>query len=176
MQLLNKSLEQSLTHRGRVTRICVGNLNIIGSDNGLLPGWRQAIIWSNAGILLIGPLGKNFSEIFIEILTFSFKKMRLNVSSANWRPFCLGLNVLTCQGSYIGLELLSSLWLQMSKHLRWAISSDNDDQKSYMFSLKFPWLYQWFLINLNLYMLNFSEGTKTYIHILCHPYKLTLQR
>ena len=52
-----------LTHWGRVTHICVGNLTIIGSDNGLLPGWRQAIIWTNAGILLIGPLGTNFSEI-----------------------------------------------------------------------------------------------------------------
>ena len=31
---------------------------IIGSDNGMLPGRRQAIIWTNAGILLIGHLGK----------------------------------------------------------------------------------------------------------------------
>ena len=74
--------------------ICVGNLTIIGSDNGLSPGRRQAIIWTNAGIVLIGPLGTNFSEILAEIVTFSFKKMYLNVSSAKWRPFCLGLNVL----------------------------------------------------------------------------------
>ena len=38
---------------------------------------RQAIIWTNAGILLIETLGTNFSEILIKILTFSFKKMRL---------------------------------------------------------------------------------------------------
>ena len=84
-----------LTHWGRVTHICVSKLTIIGSDNGLSPDRRQAIIWTNAGILLIGPLGTNFSEIFNEILTFSFKKMRLKVSSAKRRPFCLGLNVLT---------------------------------------------------------------------------------
>ena len=36
----------------------------------------------------LGLLGTNFSEILIEILTFSFKKMRLKVSSAKWRPFC----------------------------------------------------------------------------------------
>ena len=77
----------------RVTHICVNKLTIIGSDNGLPPDWRQAIIWTNAGILLIGPLGTNFSEILIEILTFSYKKMRLKVS-AKRRPFCLGLNVL----------------------------------------------------------------------------------
>ena len=83
-----------LAHWGRTTHVCVGNLNTIGSDNGLPPGRRQAIIWTNAGILLIGPLRTNFSEILIEILTFSFRTMRLKVSSAKWRPFHLGLNVL----------------------------------------------------------------------------------
>ena len=82
-----------LTHWGRVTHICVGNLTTIVSDNGMSPGRRQAIIWTNWGILLIGPLGTNFSEILIEIKTVSFKKMFLKVSSAKWRPFCLGINV-----------------------------------------------------------------------------------
>ena len=91
-----------LTHWGRVTRICVSRLAIIGSDNGLSPDRRQAIIWNNDRILLIGPLGTTFSEILIKILTFSFKKMRLKVSSAKWRPFCLCLNVLmTCLQSHI---------------------------------------------------------------------------
>ena len=87
-----------LTPWGRVTHICVGKLTIIGSDNGLSPDQHKAIIWTNAGILLIGPFGTNFSDILIEFLTFSFKKMRLKVSSAKWRPFCLGLNVLTGSG------------------------------------------------------------------------------
>ena len=87
-------ISSKLTHWGRVTHICVSRLTIIGSDNGLSPDRRQAIIWTNAGLLLIGPLGTNFSEILIEILTFSFKKMRLKVSSAKRRPFCLGRNVL----------------------------------------------------------------------------------
>ena len=79
---------------GRVTHICVSRLPAIGSDNGLAPSRRQAIIWTNAGILLIGPLSTKFSEILIGIPTFSFKKMRLKVSSAKWRSCCLGLNVL----------------------------------------------------------------------------------
>ena len=83
-----------LTHWGRVTHICVGKLAIIGSDNGLSPKRRQPIIWTNAGILLIGPLGTNFSEILIGCHTFSFTKMHLKMSSGKWRPFCLGLNVL----------------------------------------------------------------------------------
>ena len=83
------------SHWAWVMHICVGNLTIIGSDNGLSPGWRQAIIWTNAGILLIGPIGTHLSEILIEILTFSFKKMHLNVSAVKSQPFCLSLNVLT---------------------------------------------------------------------------------
>ena len=57
----------SLTHWGRVTHICVSDLTSIGSDNGLSPGRRQAIIWTNAGILLIGPLGTNFSSVSMRI-------------------------------------------------------------------------------------------------------------
>ena len=88
-----------LTHWGRVKHICVCKLTIIGSDNGLSPGRRQAIILTKAGILLIGPLSTNFSEISSDIHSFSFKKMYLKRSSAKWRPFCFGLNVLK---RYIG--------------------------------------------------------------------------
>ena len=95
----------ALTIWGRVTHICVSKQTIIGSDNGLSSGRRQAIIWTNVAILLIRTLGTNFSEIlrieltyqllnfhFREILmfycpgslfyTFSFKKMHLKMSSA----------------------------------------------------------------------------------------------
>ena len=84
----------SITHWGQVTHICVGKLTIIGSDNGLSPERRQAIIWTNDGILLIGPLGTNFSEILIEIQTFSLKKIRLKMSSAKCCSFRLGLSLL----------------------------------------------------------------------------------
>ena len=90
-----------LTHWGRVTHICVSKLIIISSDNGLSPGRRQAIIWTNAGILLIGPLGTNFNEILIEIHTFSFRKMHLKMLSGKRRPFCLGLNVLNEEGNFL---------------------------------------------------------------------------
>ena len=109
-----------LTHWGWMTHICVIKVTIIGSNNGLSPGRCQAFIWTNAEILLIGPLGTNFSEILLEIYTFSFKKMHLKMSSGTnfseilfeiytfsfkkmhlkmssgkWRPSCLGLNVLS---------------------------------------------------------------------------------
>ena len=84
-----------LTHWGRVTHICISIFAIIGSDNGLLPGRSLTIIWTNVGILLIGLLGTNLSEIQIKIYTFSFKKMHLKMLYGKQRPFCLGLNVLT---------------------------------------------------------------------------------
>ena len=106
-----------------MTHVCVNNLTIFGSDNGFAPGRRQAIIWTNDGILLIRPFGTNFSEISIEILTFSLKKMRLKMSSAKWWPFCPSLNVLRPRvpvplytrsenGHYIACRSPSSWWFQ----------------------------------------------------------------
>ena len=69
---LSSCLVSHLTHWGRATHICVANLTIIASDDGLSPGRHQAIIWTYAGILLNGPLGKNINEISIAIYTFSF--------------------------------------------------------------------------------------------------------
>ena len=97
-----------------MTHICVDNLTIIGSDNGLSPERRQAIIWTNAGILLIGPLGTNFSEILIKIHTFSFKKIHLKMLSAKWRPFCLCLNVLSC-------KLSNFSWMSCNTNSPWSI-------------------------------------------------------
>ena len=106
-----------LTRWGRVTHICVRKLTIIGSDNGLPPGRRQAIIWTNARILLIGPLGTNFSELLIEIHTFSFKKMHLKISSAKWRPCCLGLNVLMVED--LAMKLI--WWSQQHVSILWVL-------------------------------------------------------
>ena len=61
-------------------------LAIGGSDKSLSPGRHQAIILTNAGILLLWSLGTNFSEILIEIHTVSFKIMYLKMSG-KWRPF-----------------------------------------------------------------------------------------
>ena len=82
------------THRGRVTHTCIDKLAIIGSDHSLWPSQCQAIIWTNAGILLIRTTWTNFSEILGVNQTFSFKKMQVKMSSAKGRQFCLGFNVL----------------------------------------------------------------------------------
>ena len=70
------------TQWGQVTHVCVSKLTSIGSDNGLSPGRRQAIIWTNAGVL-----GTNFGEIVVEGDTFSFREMHLKMSSGNCGHF-----------------------------------------------------------------------------------------
>ena len=95
-----------LTHWGRVTPICVSKLAIISSDNGLSPGRRHAIIWTNVGILLIRPLGTNFSEILIGIQMFSFKKMYLKISSAKWRLSITILRALLALARYREVSLV----------------------------------------------------------------------
>ena len=70
--------------------VYVGNLTTISSDNGLSPGRRQAIIWTNAGTLL----GTNCAEVLMETQTFSPTKIGLKLPSAKCCPFHLGLSVL----------------------------------------------------------------------------------
>ena len=74
--------QQLLTHWDRMTHIWIGDLTILSSDNGLSPDRRQAIIWTNDEILLIGPLGINLSEILIAIDAFPLKKMHLETLAA----------------------------------------------------------------------------------------------
>ena len=73
--------------------ICVSKLSIIGSNNGLSPDQCQAIIWTNDGILLIGSLGTNFSEILIKIQTF-FQENAFENVVCKMEAICLDLNML----------------------------------------------------------------------------------
>ena len=99
-----------LIYWGWVLHICINNLTIIGPDDGLLPDRHQAIIWTNAVILLIQTLGTNLSEILSEIHTFSLNKMCLNMSPGKWWQFYLGLNVLSEKYITLLLILVCSGW------------------------------------------------------------------
>ena len=63
----------------------------IGLDNGLTPARCQSIIWISASLLLIRPLGTNFSEIGIKIQQFSNNEMKFKMPSAKFWQFCLNL-------------------------------------------------------------------------------------
>ena len=105
-----------LTHWGWVTYICVSDLTIIGSDNGLSPGRCHAIIWTYAGILLIGPLQGNFNEIVFEIWKFSLKKCtwkcRLRNGSRLSRPQCVDIET----GPYWHLLIPACTWTPGMPH------------------------------------------------------------
>ena len=99
---------------------CVSRLTTIGSDNGLSPCRRQAIIWTSVGILLFGPLGTNFSEILI-IYLHSIKciwKCRLEIGGQffgqlNWFQWMFSLiYTMTLMGipTYTSLLLATSLF------------------------------------------------------------------
>ena len=73
-----------------MTHTCIGNLTIIGPDNGLSPGRRQAIIWTNDGILLVNKLQWNLnqnSNIFIH--KSMFESVVCEMASISSRPQCV---------------------------------------------------------------------------------------
>ena len=140
-----------LTHWGQVRHICIGNLTISGSNYGLSPGQHQAIIWTNAGILLIEPLRKiqlNFnwnSYIFFQENAFENVVWKMLVVLS--RPQCVNTLGNEEYGQHHPNNIVICIFMiVIDKFL------------------------------LTLYMLNFSEGTKTYIYILCHFSTLVRRR
>ena len=98
--------------------LTVSKLTIIGSDKGLSPGRRQAIIRTNDGILLIWT---NIGEILIEIIIFSFKNI--------WKcrlPY-VGHFVLawTCQLAYIHRHEMQSQNLSVLQNCMSSLSSSS---------------------------------------------------
>ena len=76
--------------------ICVTKLTIIGSDNGLSPGRRRPIVWTNAGILL-DPMKKILWH-FNRNWNSSLKKMHLKMSSEKCGHFASAsmCEIVTC--------------------------------------------------------------------------------
>ena len=83
----------------------------------------HAIIWIKAGILSIGPLGTNFSEILFTIQTFSLKKMHLKMSSVKWQLFCL-ISIYDDKAHTYSWQIVTILWryhndIQHQQWLQW---------------------------------------------------------
>ena len=98
-----------LTHWGRVTHItiCVSELTTIGSDNGMSPDRRQAIIWTNVGILWIRSLETKFRKYNRNVYMLAPENAFENV--VRW-PLCFGLNVLMSRQSFVFLLIKSKLY------------------------------------------------------------------
>ena len=118
---------------------------------------------TNAGILLIGPSGTNFNEILSGILTFSFKKIGLNVSSAKWLPFCLGLKVLMVQQKK-NLVIGHTIWTNphfyyygLARDQTWAFPCKNNQAQPMTLNtlaIQTKWPFYDHCISLTIYILN----------------------
>ena len=96
--------------------ICLSKLTIIGSDNGLSPARRQAIIWTNAGILLTESIGTKFNVVdsYIFIQENPVKDIAWEMSAILSRPQCvicpcLGKVRIFKRGFWLAVSLFDSL-------------------------------------------------------------------
>ena len=98
------SLGHNELNWGRVMHICVNELTIIGSDNGLLPGCVKPLSDTD-GLLLIGNLGTNFSEILNEIYIFvqdnGFENVVCKMLAILSQPLCVNIKQITPMGCVI---------------------------------------------------------------------------
>ena len=87
--ITSSQMWHSLTHWGPVMHICISKQTNIGSDNGLVPCRRQAIIWTIGGILLIQTSGTNFSGTLSKIHKFSFGNVVCEMAANLAQPQCV---------------------------------------------------------------------------------------
>ena len=104
-----------LTHWGRVTYICVGNLTIIGSDNGLSPGRRQAIICTNPGIYVNWTLRQNNRNANILIQENALENVVSEMASILSRPQCVKAHT---RSRYA--------WQRQGNQRRWGLRTNRD--------------------------------------------------
>ena len=94
------------------------NYATISSDNGASPVGRQAIIWTNAGLLSIEPEKTNFNEILIEIQNFSFNK-KIQICRLQNGGHCVNASLESVpykHGTTTWCPHFPSLCLQMALH------------------------------------------------------------
>ena len=98
----------ALTHRVLVTPYGTRDVGQHWFRYWLVTYSRQTIAWTNADILIIGPLVTQLSEILIRISWFSFKKCIWECSLI----FCSGINVLkTFTELYSTTFQIALLWI-----------------------------------------------------------------
>ena len=117
----------ALIHWGRVTHMCVSELTIIGSDNGLSPGRRQAIIWTREWWNIVNwTLRNKLQWNFIRNSNIFIQQNALENVVCEMASICLGLNVLipiTYQASkflnFVNLLIQETIILQKKCHFPW---------------------------------------------------------
>ena len=90
-----------LTHWSRVTHICVSKLTNIGSDNGLPPSRRQAIISTKCWYIVNWSLGNKFQwnlnqNQYIFIQENAFESVVCEMAAILSQPQCVKLSIMCC--------------------------------------------------------------------------------
>ena len=106
--------------------ICVSRLTIIGLHNGLSPGRYQAVNWTSAGILLIGPLETvKFKPKLIHFKQNAFKHVNWKMTAILSRPQCVnkGNNVYDHETPYLIYSYDSLVnWIYIISKIRLSFS------------------------------------------------------
>ena len=157
------SIWQWWIHTEALRHVSVNQIIIIGSCYVMV--WCLVITGTNDDWLSVRPLSTEFNKIWIKILqtfpfkmeneilsaihTSSFKKMHLKISSAKWRPFFLGLNVLigrlVYQSWFSALyNGASSIWCQANSwtNVNWIVGNNVvklESKYNNFHSRKFMW-------------------------------------
>ena len=101
----------------------IANLTIIGSDNGLAPCRRQAVIWTNHGISSTGPSGTNLSD------TKKCENVVWKIAAILSRPWCVNpLDSLSMVGSLLMAMILYGC---SNADKCWEITKDASVSSSY---------------------------------------------
>ena len=112
-----------------VPNICVIYASVnpvsISTDNGLSPIWCQAIIFTNAGLLSIGPLQTNFLEIYLKSKFFSENAFE---------------NVILSRGKWVNSIVDGQYWICSSS--KWQLISFNDKIGRIMEGIVIWFIYQ----------------------------------
>ena len=118
----DRGIVGDLTHWSWLTHICVGNLTIIGLDDGLSPGHYLIQCWSIVNWNITNKFQWNLKRnLYIFIPKNALENVVCEMAS-----ICLGLNVLTLnvrEPSYLGLTRSIS-WLLMP----WLLTSPGHQQ------------------------------------------------
>ena len=116
------------SHWGRVTHLCGSKIIIIGSKTCLSSGRRRAIIWTNAGILLIRSLGIHFSEIQSKSIIFiqdnAFENAVCQMAFVYSQPQCVKMEVMYQLNTYNSIIVLLFVPSNIQKDwVIWCIST-----------------------------------------------------
>ena len=104
-------------------RIYTSALTVIGSDNSLLSGGRQAIIWTNVNWTPRNKFNQNFNRnAYISVRKNTFQNVVPNMMAILSRPQWVKIRIRICGINYRCLHFQLSIWPWINRHGRWELT------------------------------------------------------